>query len=643
MPQKCLGKVKKSRIRIEGPATSSLKFASSKSKHHLWPSRIYQNKNLVSQAKTRIRLLSLLKLFFEKIPVTMEVEEALRSGVVNEENEKYLVALYNSLADFLRADLRNPRLILYLPFEILPPKNLLTKNEKLRKASTRFFYVYRQCWEDMLEVYDVRANFIDGNIFEPELINADQEMICKAVHLIPRLMRKGYVTLDQALNLFMYTDRPILKNTLAKILPIFRDLFLISKSDCERLLKTTDIRNIESVKKQEYEDVPNPKLWLTDLPSKIKDSNDKIRMRAALDKSRGRPPARIAWEQKQMEEELINEYSCTLSRMIKSRSILSSETSETLVTESEPLVWFVIVRGIGMAAESIGQDNKKEGSKIGERFRVTLRMALSKNAKGIRDEIVGILSRWQKIGIMDETLPEYLGIYLPKNDCLLRIGEETILEVGCYVPLIEAISSHPKISKYVYPAMIFFGSRIKGYAKSDADLDAGIFIKPNTPIKMRLKIQNTLAQILKGIRLATNINGRTAEFWLKNGLSIREIGIEDVEIADRSWAHLLFAGIWLGEEKALKKFFSKLLPGFLKSKGKMIENREARDIWLGEMEREALQYRLLHKGYWYLNPKQGGVNFPSGAGIDQNSAFWDSGYRRLATLLFIKKVFLPQI
>jgi len=106
---------------------------------------------------------------------------------------------------------------------------------------------------------------------------------------------------------------------------------------------------------------------------------------------------------------------------------------------------------------------------------------------------------------------------------------------------------------------------------------------------------------------------------------------------------VLLEGAWCGKKEAIKELYEKLLPGFLHSQDKKIADIDARKIWMKELERDTLQYRLLHKGYARLNVEQGGIKTKNGNDIDKNSMFWDSGYRRLATKLFITKVFLPQL
>ena len=70
---------------------------------------------------------------------------------------------------------------------------------------------------------------------------------------------------------------------------------------------------------------------------------------------------------------------------------------------------------------------------------------------------------------------------------------------------------------------------------------------------------------------------------------------------------------------------------------------DARKNWLLEIERDTLQYRLMHKGNARHYPEQGGIQTENSGALDSESMFWDSGYRRVATQLFLKKVFLPQL
>src|SRR6185295_13438322 len=117
----------------------------------------------------------------------------------------------------------------------------------------------------------------------------------------------------------------------------------------------------------------------------------------------------------------------------------------------------------------------------------------------------------------------------------------------------------------------------------------------------------------------------------------------DSAMGDSTLTHVLFEGAWGGNKNTIRELYEKLLVDYLYSKGKTVLQHDARTFWLKEIERDTLQYRLMHKGYARFFPKQGGIDTDHSSGIDSNSAFWDSGYRRLASKLFIDKVFLPQL
>jgi hypothetical protein len=192
----------------------------------------------------------------------------------------------------------------------------------------------------------------------------------------------------------------------------------------------------------------------------------------------------------------------------------------------------------------------------------------------------------------------------------------------------------------MYPVAAFFGSRLKGYARRGADLDAAVFIKPGTPESKRAEIRQIAARLFSDKR----VGGKVVEFWLEecNGaLVIRDFPDPDVLVADSTWVHLAISSVWLGTHEALAHLYEKLLPGFLQCAGRAFMGRDVRTLCLEEMEREVLQYRLMHKGYRRFFPPSGGIE--AADGLDPQSAFWDSGYRRLATALYLGRVFLPQL
>jgi hypothetical protein len=57
-------------------------------------------------------------------------------------------------------------------------------------------------------------------------------------------------------------------------------------------------------------------------------------------------------------------------------------------------------------------------------------------------------------------------------------------------------------------------------------------------------------------------------------------------------------------------------------------NEAVRDVWLREMERDLLQYRLLHRGYERFH-------------VPRDDVFLDDGYRMTASTLYASHVFIP--
>ena len=62
------------------------------------------------------------------------------------------------------------------------------------------------------------------------------------------------------------------------------------------------------------------------------------------------------------------------------------------------------------------------------------------------------------------------------------------------------------------------------------------------------------------------------------------------------------------------------MPYFLET-DEVIHGREARELYLEELERDTLQYRLMHKGYERFYPSYGGIHTLHADKIDGDSVF----------------------
>lgn len=132
------------------------------------PPEIINNPSLQEQARQRRELSQLLGSIYAQVPdATMEISTALEQRFIEEEK---IVELYDKLGQFLNSDENNARLILYLPFELLPDRKSKEKSsERLAHSQEGFVTTYLENWRKLLEEDDVRANFVNGDILEPGL------------------------------------------------------------------------------------------------------------------------------------------------------------------------------------------------------------------------------------------------------------------------------------------------------------------------------------------------------------------------------------------------------------------------------------------------------------------------------------------
>ncbi|MDO8496696.1 MAG: hypothetical protein Q7S43_04595 [bacterium] len=430
-----------------------------------------------------------------------------------------LTELHNELYSFL-LDEENIRIILYLPFDLLP------------SPGTPFADIYLKAWKRLLtsNENDLRTNFVDGDVLEPEL--GENPRVRKAAHLIPELVKNGLVTISEVIDIYLYRcdDDKILHESIKDVLPVLTDLGLMDQD----LVKAR----------------PRPKKepW----PIKI--------------------PAREAWESQERKNQEIR---ATLETMFRTWS--------------------------GNFLELFGQ--------------------LWKNLE-FRDELAQILYHKIYLGTAIDSDLEKFNLEKPNLESPSIKGSEKKLE-----DVVEKIKNNKDLSRILYPIVIAFGSRIKGYGKLSADLDIAVFIRPNISWDERSKIYKEL--------------GKVTEFWLEkqgDNLVIRDVPFEENNIAEKDWIHILLQGIWFGDNKQIIRLQEGLLPRYLNSKDKL-----ERTVWLRQLELEALQYRLMHKGYARFYPIRSSIQTEHSYLIDSDSAFWDPGYRRLATKLFISRVFLPQL
>jgi len=631
---------------IVAPAGESLLYPGQKDS--LWPDKINNNKELIEQAQLRQNLSNHFD-SLSSIPYTMEIEEILEKKLLDTEKA---TDMYNNLSTLLENDPCNNRMVLYFPFELLPQKNIKTENKELSQSINNFSNIYMEKWKELLSVNDFRANFVDGDLLEPELRNGPHEKVNKAAHLIPIIVKKNLLPFSEVVKLMEDSDDKVLKNSIADTLPVLNDMGLISENDFKLILNSKEIliRNMYPIIKADEGNINNEnvdkknydKNWLSEINDEIeKDLNTSGKKQEQFSNF---TKERTAWVKQENLKELVNKYSDGLFKGIENDSLSLSDIQKWIETNKTQISKQIVIDGIRKHIENKATVDIKESRESLEKFESILQSLQNESTPEVEDALIGTWSRFASIGIIDDKYIDRNNIQIQKIDTpfFSNNKKETIEEINYISKITESIENNTELSKYIYPISIVYGSKIKGYGTKNSDTDIAIFVKPNVSNDEKTNIRKLLNETFK----EKKINGKALEFWLKNEGS--ELQIQDLENSDDRQASsatvsVLLEGVWCGKKEAIKELYEKLLPGFLYSQDKKIADIDARKIWMRELERDTLQYRLLHKGYAHLNMEQGGIKTKNGNDIDKNSMFWDSGYRRLATKLFITKVFLPQL
>lgn len=575
-----------------------------------WPKNVLNHPELTAQVTLRNQLLEKLSAFFAQFSnPEVEVTSIIQDGVIP---LSAVSEVYDLLARFLESDSYNKRLVLYFPFELLPSKS---SGLILPPAVTRFIEVYMKSWRILLEQTDVRANFADGNILEPELAPQGQPLVRKAAHLIPILVRKGLLSAAELSQIKENADG------------------LLYKSIADALL------TIQGCSSRNNTQISAKYKWHLSMQDEVETELRKIDMRFELDLARGLPPARVAWEQRNKREVFANKYAESLSSYLLCNQSTINDLYRILAPTSSVYVRLIALRALGVLGEQLVKTNRSNAVEMWEQLRQLYPSSL--DIPELQDEIISILARWSAIGITTENDIQLLGLTVPRLDAGFSPSSRLATEVREYTSTLIELTDNPEYNKLIYPVAIFFGSKFKGYAKADADLDVAVFVRPGVSEEKRQKVRSIISSAFdKG-----SVGGKVVEFWLAeqgDTLQVRDLKNPDAYIADSSWVHLLFAGAWLGKRAEVELIHQRLLSSFLFNKDGLIGGRDARTVCLSEIEREVLQYRLMHKGYRRFFPVTG-TAYVSSEAVDPQSTFWDSGYRRLATKLFVSRILLPKL
>lgn len=611
----------------------------------VWSDVVTDNRFFVKQVEKRRKLISCHELICRSLPrLDISLRAGMREGFITEDQ---VSLFYDLLSELLESDNDYQRLILYLPFEYLPDMKKPFSNSALKASAEHFCQAYLKAWKNLFIFYDVRANFVDGDVLEAELRTDDHPRVVKAAHLIPKLIEKGIIDFRSIVTEIESSENQIFKDSIADSFAVLADLGCITKNELGVMESSKDrlVQNMAKLIVLYLEPKIDP-VQTTTNPSSL--ASLKNQLEAELPQIGSQDFGQITikrkeWLRQKLEWDAISKIGGLISQLIIGNKVSRNEIGFYLTPEASSACQLALIEGIRSAIEKLATINTESAKKQSSEWKKVLTLLWGLDDQKTKEVLQKTFRRLNHLNLIDDHELEQLEVVLPdlvgsfaKN---LSLMQKEITEIRV---MTDSIKSNPRLLHFIYPVTLVFGSRLKGYGEESADIDIAVFARPGISLDDYPKIQKLLLTTFSH----DMFHGEITVFWLEEeGEQLKVRDFEDpVNFwGDSSWAHILFGSAWIGENEEIRKIRNQLFIPYLFDGDKKLRGRVRRNLCLEEMERDYLLYRLLHKGYERFYPPCGGIKTPHADEIDGDSMFYDSGYRQLATRLFLSRVFLPQL
>ncbi|HCC23100.1 TPA: hypothetical protein DF272_02885 [Candidatus Falkowbacteria bacterium] len=589
----------------------------------LWPDNIASNREFQTELVWRRKLNERLDAVISRLPKPgIELEQAVHDGFLDEIT---VAEMYASLSDLLEDSTDYQRIILYLPFEFLPDVNWKSAEEKLRLEITRFRIAYMTTWNNLLSMLDVRANFVDGDVMDVEKRVNDLPRVVKAAHLIPKLVEKGFLTVGAVFHLLEQCEEETLRKSIEETLPVLADMGFIKSHDV--ILEPSD------------EEAP---------PVSVKIIQERLAEQffaIERDDFGDILEKRIAWLIKDRKRQAIEKTGNGIKNAILSGTLDLDEAVLFADLGTKVECQLAFIDGVRKAVEASAETDLIRATSLYTNYKEQLLALWKCEFSAVRDALTKAFFRLHSLKIVTDTSLELLGLTVPALSgpfsANLRFLQPEIAEIRKIIKVI--IETDAELSSYIYPVFLIYGSRLKGYGDKTSDCDAAIFVRQNTDVRYK----ETIKELLNTYFAQNKIINEVVMFWLdkddNDALRVHDFDDSSPLLGESHWTHVLFGAVWVGTESAIHELRNALLVPYFYDNGRILHNRKARKIYIEELERDSVQYRLMHRGFAKFYPRRGGIKTPHASLIDGHSRFWDSGYRLTATRLYASRVFLPQI
>lgn len=584
-----------SRYVVEPPATELL--LSPEKASVRWPVFREIGHSAVAQIEQRnVRVSTIIDLM-DRLPIpTITVESAYETGIVDTDQ---LCASYEALSEVL-ADPEYARLVLYLPFELLPPASWRPQDMRLTEPLEHFSSAYRHSWFSLLGVHDVRANFVDGDVLESEFRDGDLNRVVKAAHLIPILLEKGLLQNSEVRDIYSGTSDPLLRRSIAEGLLAHYGVSATKPSGLSEDHSIPPGQDHVSERRQQWLDARHEE---GEIQSRAEEIAGRI-----LDDARG--------------------IVLSLPKSTDSDQIMSRHAS---------------IEGIYIALAQLSLVDPDRSRAVFNECRGVLQSYLHSDDTRVRARAQSTYRRLRYLGVIDMEVMRESGVRIPRLDGPFSENLDSLEhELSDLRAILDRLQSSPDLRGVIYPLIALGGSRLKGYGDEASDVDVSIFLRPEMQYSDCPRIRALLQE-------AFTVNGVTydpIQFWLEE-LDRGELGVHDfddsgVHTGGSDWTHILFGNVWVGDDEAVRELQRRLLGHYFWRPDDTSQAEIRRERHLERIEQDVLQYRLMHKGYERHYPRYGSVQLGVNDAVDGSSVYWESGYRHLATRLFLRNVFLPR-
>lgn len=568
--------------------------------------------------------------FLRQIESRKKLIHAYAGYIENQKNLDFRQVLCKELSSTFDTDPEFARAALYIPFSLLPDINSDQKQEV-----EPFISSFKRAFISLLDHTDFRADFMDGDILEPELRGGElPDQIVKAPHLLPWLISRGIFSQGEVLSIIENAQNPVLVQALVDVIPVlYRDSLL--NEDIFTVLKTS---NHEAFRKllpqiQEMEIVPKKQPISEHTPKEIIASfSHTYKAMTTRITSASSSENRKVWQMEVQSERLSDEFAYRLAPHVD--ATLDSATLDTLLVQNDPPRVCLIINALRIKA---GMEFETEGN-ITEHTQQLIDHTLVKISRNENKEVSQALNKLLQYS-------HHYGVNVPSPEMpQFAQSEETLRTKNYFESLTSCarfIEEDPTLSQYLYPAVVSLGSHAKGYAKEGSDTDMCVFVKAVTQESDR----ETIHKKLEGMSSILGIYGSCMEFWIEeneNGISFKNYENPDQHRGDSLLTHP-FTGEWVGNLDVTKKLRQSLMKMYMKDGNKVITGHIAKEAWLHDIEHNMLQYRLMHKGYASHVPPEKSKSDYDDFSIDGKSIFYDDGYRKIAFDIYLKKAFLPVV